>query len=240
VNSLKDYFEKVRNMNEITFFESRDIEMKAFIFDFDGTIADTLPVCFYAFQSVFKEFDQKDLTPEEIMNMFGPSETGIIRENLNHHNIDEAIELYYSKYEEKHEELVYNSEVVHEFLSLLLRDGYRLGIVTGKARKSLELSLKKLNLNDYFEVIITGDDVECPKPHPEGVLKAIRMLGVNKDDAVFVGDSDADIAAGKAAGIVTIGVHWLPTVQTATFTVKPDHFITSFESFKQLFNLVKV
>jgi pyrophosphatase PpaX len=215
-------------------------ELKAFIFDFDGTVADTLPVCFYAFQSVFKEYDQKDLTPEEIVNMFGPSETGIIRENLNHHNIDEAIELYYSKYEEKHEELVDNNKVMHEFLSLLIRDGYRLGIVTGKARRSLELSLKKLNMNDYFEVLITGDDVEYPKPHPEGVLKAIRMLGVNKVDAVFIGDSNADIAAGKAAGIVTIGVHWLPTVQSAAFTVKPDHFINSIESFKQLFNLVEV
>lgn len=36
--------------------------MKAFIFDFDGTVADTLPVCFFAFQSVFKEYDQKDVT----------------------------------------------------------------------------------------------------------------------------------------------------------------------------------
>lgn len=211
--------------------------MKAFIFDFDGTVADTLPVCFYAFRSVFKEYDQRELTTQEIVNMFGPSETGIIRGNLNHHNIDEAIELFYSKYEEKHEELVYNSKMMHEFLSLLKGDGYSLGIVTGKAKRSLDLSLDKLNMKSYFDVFISGDDVDQPKPHPEGILKAIHMLGVNKDEVAFIGDSDADISAGKAAEVLTIGVHWLPTVQSATFKEEPDHYMDDIQTFKQLFNI---
>ncbi|WP_081742054.1 MULTISPECIES: HAD hydrolase-like protein [Bacillaceae] len=58
------------------------IDIKAVLFDFDGTLADTLPVCFLAFESVFKKFDERDVTTEEIKSMFGPSETGIIRENL--------------------------------------------------------------------------------------------------------------------------------------------------------------
>ena len=72
--------------------------MKAIIFDFDGTLADTLPICFYAFQSVFKEFDDIDVSTDEIKAMFGPSETGIIKENLKDVNHDHAIELYYDVY----------------------------------------------------------------------------------------------------------------------------------------------
>lgn len=72
--------------------------MKAVIFDFDGTLANTLPICFKAFQHAFKEFDHKDLSSEEIKAMFGPSETGIIRQNLVHANKDAAIERYYEKY----------------------------------------------------------------------------------------------------------------------------------------------
>lgn len=64
--------------------------IRAVIFDFDGTLANTLPICFYAFQHVFKEFDNKDLSSEEIKAMFGPSETGIIRDNLSHINKEHA------------------------------------------------------------------------------------------------------------------------------------------------------
>jgi pyrophosphatase PpaX len=213
--------------------------MKAFIFDFDGTVADTLPVCFYAFQSVFKEYDQKEVTEKDIISMFGPSETGIIRENLTHHNTDEAIERYYLHYEEKHEELVDNNQQMHDFLSLLKEDGYLLGIVTGKAKRSLDLSLEKLGMKKYFDVFISGDDVDQPKPHPEGILKAIEMLGVSKDDVAFIGDSDADISAGKAAKVVTVGVHWLPTVQSSTFKEEPDHYMKDIQTFKQLFKINK-
>src|SRR4051812_10652018 len=90
--------------------------MKAIIFDFDGTLANTLPICFYAFQHVFKVFDNKDLTSNEIKEMFGPSETGIIRNNLSNINKEDAIEYYYEKYSELHNDLV---EINLEILNLL-------------------------------------------------------------------------------------------------------------------------
>ncbi|MFD1019683.1 HAD family hydrolase [Thalassobacillus hwangdonensis] len=197
--------------------------MKAIIFDFDGTLADTLPVCFYAFQSVFKEFDDKEITSDEIVSMFGPSETGIIRENLKHSNHDEAIERFYEKYSEKHTELVLENKEVADMLQFLKREGYKLGIVTGKARRSLVISVGHLKLDDAFDVIITGDDVVDPKPHPEGLQKALKLLGVTKEEAMFIGDSDADIQAGKRAEVLTIGVQWLPNYQAPSFSVEPDY-----------------
>src|SRR5699024_7600848 len=112
------------------------------------TLADTLPICFYSFQAVFKEFDNIDLTEDEIKSMFGPSETGIIRENLIHSNHDQAIELYYEKYNEQHRELVLDNQKINDLLLQLKSAGYRLGIVTGKARRSLLISLECLKMND--------------------------------------------------------------------------------------------
>ena len=63
--------------------------------------------------------------------------TGIIKRNLTHHNIDEAIETFYSKYEEQHEKLVKDNQEMHERISLLKGDDFHLGIVTGKARRNL-------------------------------------------------------------------------------------------------------
>ncbi|WP_099363725.1 HAD family hydrolase [Fredinandcohnia onubensis] len=207
--------------------------MKAIIFDFDGTLADTLPVCFYAFQSVFKEFDNIEVTPDEIKAMFGPSETGIIKENLMESNHDKAIELYYEKYSEKHQELVVENQEINDLLLLLKREGYKLGIVTGKASRSLLISLDCLNMNGIFDVIITGDDVTIPKPHPEGVNKALAQLNIKNTEAIFLGDSDADILAGKEANVHTIGVQWLPNYQTLEFSVQPDEKLSSVNEFIQ-------
>jgi pyrophosphatase PpaX len=192
-----------------------------------------LPVCFYAFQAVFKEFDNIELTSDEIKAMFGPSETGIIRENLMDLNHDKAIELYYEKYSEKHRELVLDNEEINDLLLLLKREGYKLGIVTGKASRSLLVSLDCLSMNDIFDVIITGDDVILPKPHPEGVNKALAQLNIKNNEAVFLGDSDADILAGKQANVHTIGVQWLPNYQTLEFSVQPDQMFSSVNEFIQ-------
>ncbi|MEH7384823.1 HAD family hydrolase [Bacillus sp. JJ1521] len=207
--------------------------MKAIIFDFDGTLADTLPVCFYAFQAVFKEFDNFEVTSDEIKAMFGPSETGIIRENLMDSNHDKAFELYYEKYSEKHQDLVLKNEEINDLLLLLKREGYKLGIVTGKASRSLLISLDYLNMNNLFDVIITGDDVTIPKPHPEGLNKALSQLKIKNTDAIFLGDSDADILAGKQANVYTIGVQWLPNYQTIKFSVQPDQMLSNVQEFIQ-------
>lgn len=205
--------------------------IKAIIFDFDGTLANTLPICFYAFQHVFKEFDNKDLSPEDIKSMFGPSETGIIRENLSHANKEQAIELYYEKYLEGHSQLVKYNKEIDELIKYLRNKGIKLGIVTGKATRSLDISLRVLQLENLFDVIITGDDVTKPKPHPEGVVKALSILDVERDEAIFVGDSDADIKAGTEAGVYTVGVQWLPDYQTATFMEQPNTIFTRITDF---------
>ncbi|MEW9503407.1 HAD family hydrolase [Jeotgalibacillus marinus] len=196
-------------------------------------LANTLPICYYAFQVVFKEFDNRDLSSEEIKAMFGPSETGIIRENLTSLNKEQAIEMYSAKYFEKHSQLVEQNTDIDHLIRYIKDMGMKLGIVTGKAKRSLDISLKALGMEERFDVIITGDDVEKPKPHPEGVNKALSLLGVQNDEAIFIGDSEADILAGVQANVYTIGVQWLPDYQTSDFVTKPNQVIKSINEFKQ-------
>ncbi|MGE8206046.1 HAD family hydrolase [Heyndrickxia sp. NPDC080065] len=210
--------------------------MKAIIFDFDGTLANTLPICYYAFQTVFKEFDNKDLCSEEIKAMFGPSETGIIKENLLNINKEQAIELYYEKYSENHTKLVKQNSEINDLIRYLIGKGLKLGIVTGKARRSLDISLKAIQMENFFDVIITGDDVIKPKPHPEGVKKALSLLNVKNNEAMFIGDSDADIHAGIQANVITVGVQWLSDYQTLEFSIDPH---SSFNSVSEFIDFLK-
>ena len=211
--------------------------MKAIVFDFDGTLANTLPICFNAFQNVFQEFDKRDLTSNEIKEMFGPSETGIIRNNILHPNKEEAIEYFYAKYAESHKSLVKADPEILGLLTSLKDAEIKLGIFTGKAKRSLDISLQALNMEGLFDVIITGDDVVNPKPNAEGLMKALSLLKVENSEAIFIGDSDADIIAGLRADVYTIGVQWLPEYQTSAFTQQPNLILKSVMEFKSFFKV---
>jgi len=207
--------------------------MKAIVFDFDGTLANTLPICYYAFQKVFNKYDNKNLTTNEIKEMFGPSETGIIRKNLSNPNKEEAIEYYYAQYSKLHNSLVEVNSEIRGLLTSLREENIKIGIFTGKAKRSLDISLKALDMEGLFDVMITGDDVLKPKPDPEGLLKALSLLAVENFEAIYIGDSDADIVAGLQANVYTIGVQWLSDYQTEEFKEQPNSIIKSVIEFKQ-------
>lgn len=195
--------------------------MKTILFDFDGTLANTLPVCFKAFQDVFRSFDAVELTDKDIVKMFYPSETGIIRNQLKHPDVEAAIECYYASYSEHHTKLVEKNGDIQVLLETLLAGGYQLGIITGKAQRSLDISLQALDMHSYFDVLISGDDVTKPKPDPEGIKLALQKLDAHKGGAIYLGDSDADLIAGQRAQVQTGEVHWLRGYQP-TLTVEGD------------------
>lgn len=193
------------------------------VFDFDGTVADTLPLCYYAFQQVFRTFDQRELTAEDVAGMFGPPETGILNQHLaNQARMADAVEWYYRTYEDSHQTHVIPFEPVHQLLQDLNRDGYRLAVCTGKGRRGLEISLHQLGLQGLFEVTITGDDVAEPKPHPEGLLAIMQRMPRDGGAMLMVGDSDADIEAAKRAGIQSVRVDWFSSIPRE-FQTAPDY-----------------
>jgi phosphoglycolate phosphatase-like HAD superfamily hydrolase len=62
------------------------------------------------------------------------------------------------------------------------------------------------SINIFFKTIITGDDIQSPKPSPEGLEVALRNLDKQAGEAIYIGDSTADYEMAKAAGVYFIGV----------------------------------
>ena len=85
--------------------------------------------------------------------------------------------------------------------------GWLLSIATGKARRGLEHFLLTHGLQSHFTGTQTADDAPS-KPHPRMVLNCLAATGVEPRDAVMVGDTEFDMAMGRAAGCRTIGVSW--------------------------------
>lgn len=90
-------------------------------------------------------------------------------------------------------------------LEALRAGGLRLAIYTGSQGESFA-PLERSGLLEFFEIVLTGADVEERKPHPEGVLRCLEALGVAPADAAYIGDSVPDMGASQAAGVRAVGV----------------------------------
>jgi len=199
-----------------------NLQKTTYIFDFDGTLADTLPLCFDCFRKVFKQFNNIEMTNKEIVKSFGPSEERIIEKNLiNKADTSKAIDMFYTLYLQQHDSFITRKEIdqVLNLLDNLKSNQKKIGMVTGKGRRVLEMSLDKLGLGNYFDAMITDDDVINHKPDSEGLLKTLKVLDSSPEEAVFFGDGNADIGADKNAGVTTVGVRWF---SENSFELAPD------------------
>ncbi|MBG9786717.1 HAD family hydrolase [Brevibacillus laterosporus] len=196
------------------------------LFDFDGTIADTLPAIFTAMRHTFYTFLQEEYSDQQIIELFGPPEAGIIQNKIPPEKYDDALQCFYEKYVDEHRELVTPAPLL-TMLETFQQAGIQMGIITGKGRRSADLSLEALGLTHYFPIIIAGDEVSKHKPHPEGILHAMKHFQAYPENTLYVGDSQADITAARAAGIYAVGVNWFPASQSnGIFDPSPDVLFT--------------
>jgi phosphoglycolate phosphatase/pyrophosphatase PpaX len=179
------------------------------VFDFDGTIANTLPLIYQSFNTVLEPRIGRILPDAEIRSHFGPPDQVILGRYVDEAERETAFAEYIELYERDHNEHVYLYDGMYELLQKCKAEGIRVGIMTGKSRVSANISLRDLKIEQFIDVLVAGDDVVMPKPHPEGVIAALAQLGHNvAEKGVMVGDSAADTYAGRSSGLYTIGVTW--------------------------------
>ncbi|MFT8871211.1 MAG: HAD family hydrolase [Sporolactobacillus sp.] len=209
--------------------------LETLLFDFDGTLANTLPLTIYGMQTVFAQYDGRRLSATDIIAMFGPTEDGMIKKNLhNKEQVQAAIACYYDIYASEHRQYVERDTAIIELLELLKRRQLSVGIITGKSRRSYRLSEDALGLSRLVEHVITGDDVVHPKPNPEGIIQMIENFHANPATTIYIGDSNSDVVAGKAAGIQTAAVQWMALSQSGSYPAGPDYFWTDVRELIQL------
>ncbi len=200
--------------------------LKAVIFDMDGTLVSTQPLITFCIANVSKKYLKRRLSAQDSLWKFGPPARNIIAAfggRLPTVPIQDSVHDYHSCYREN---LLGKAILLPEIPQLLrdLRDsGRRLSVVTTEERPLAEHCLETFALEDYFEVIVAGDDVVNPKPDPEGILLALRRMNVTARESMIIGDSATDILAGKKAGISTGAALWHPQWKGNVVDAGPDH-----------------
>jgi pyrophosphatase PpaX len=182
--------------------------IQAMIFDLDGTIGDTLPVCFAAYRRVFREFLNRDFTDEEIAATFGPNEEGIFRAVVPD-RWQVARERYLRAYEDAHTLCPDPFPGIEEALRLLKAHGIRMGVVTGKGLESAAFTLRQFGLLAYFDSIEPGDPARAIKP--QAIRRLLAEWGVPATHAAYIGDVAYDVEAAREAGVIPLAAAWAAT-----------------------------
>lgn len=204
--------------------------LKAVIFDFDGTIANTLPICIGAFTKTIAPVINRTPTVNEIYSYFGPTEEGIFLKHFPNQS-QELIQTYLKHYAELHTEETALAPGLIEIIRALLQKGVRVGLVTAKGPKSCKISLDYYQIANVFETIEVGSPTNLDKS--EKIAKAMKTLNVTPQETAYIGDSPKDITSSHEAGTLAWGAAWFNTAKPEKILENnPDEIFYTIEEFK--------
>jgi len=197
--------------------------MQSLIFDFDGTLINTNDLIIDTLKKVAKDKLNQTLDQNKITEMFGLTIDEQMR-ILDPEGEEELVDYYFDLYLKRIESETFLFKDIESLLKTLKKLGYNLYILTNNNTNDTKKSLKRLNIINYFDDLITTDDVKMGKPDPEGLEILFKNNNLKKEEALFIGDSPHDIEAGKRFNIKTVLVGW-SMFDLEDFDVKPDFII---------------
>ena len=131
----------------------------------------------------------------------------MILKELCKENYDDARKDYYKYYKENHS-IAQSYDGIRELLIELKKANVLLSIYTGKGRTSSLITLDELGLIEFFDLIVTGDDVKNHKPSPEGIVKFLEKFNLDPSQVLMIGDAPSDIIAAQMSGVEIASVVW--------------------------------
>jgi pyrophosphatase PpaX len=177
------------------------------LFDLDGTVIDSGAIILASMRHAAKEVLGTEVPDEELMAAVGGPGLEAQMHALAPDRVEELVSVYRAHNEPLHDGLACCAGI-DDVLVRLKDEGRRLGIVTAKRRKTVELAFDQVPIAHLFETVVGGDETERHKPDPEPLFLALERLGAGADDAAYVGDAPFDIKAAKTAGLFSVGVTW--------------------------------
>ncbi|MDF2379590.1 MAG: HAD family hydrolase [Candidatus Gracilibacteria bacterium] len=176
------------------------------LFDLDGTLVYSLGLVWECMTNAAKAVGG-EITDRKAWNLtIGTGVEKTLAPWVPADRLNEAIELYLSEFHKRTEDGVNMHDGVFDLLQKLQTRKCVMGVVTGKRQYSAEDTLQKKGILSFFDVVIGADTIPFQKPAPQPVQEALQRLEKNAESAVFIGDSEHDITAGRLAGVKTIGV----------------------------------
>ena len=180
---------------------------RAYLFDCDGTIVDSMPLHYIAWKTALAEWNC--IYPEDLFYAWGGKPTREIISDLNKMNgLSMPVEAVAVRKEELYFALLPQLQAIPEVMEIIEAEQGRIpfAVVSGGRRNSVERSLSVLGLMGRFETIVGSEDYVNSKPAPDAFLVAATRLGVAPADCLAFEDTELGIAAATAAGMATVKI----------------------------------
>lgn len=196
--------------------------LRCIIFDMDGTLTQTNQLIYDSFNHIAEKYRGKRFSEKEITAMFGPPEEGALLAVVRPQELETAMKDYLSFYRSQHERLARLYPGIEEILKFIKLRGRKLALFTGKGIHTTTITLEEYHLKEYFDYVVTGNDVKNHKPSSEGIRKIMDHFALRPDEVLMVGDAVSDIKASNEAGVRIAVVLWDSYGKEKVLQMEPD------------------
>lgn len=188
--------------------------IKACIFDLDGTLTDTIDSLAYSVGETLKEMGLKPITKAQCQSFVGNGAKYLLDKalraagNTDADRLNEAMEIYGRIFDENCTYHVTAYRGIERMIEKLKEKEVKLAVLSNKPHRQTVKVAQEIFVGDVFDALQGQQEGIPRKPSPEGIYAILEKLGVSKEECLYVGDSEVDVATGTAAGTKTVSVAW--------------------------------
>ncbi|MFZ5390850.1 MAG: HAD family hydrolase [Patescibacteria group bacterium] len=182
-------------------------KIKGVLFDYNGVIVNDLGACGRAECDVIYALGGQKLSMAYWFKHIHQDwqkfylDHGVPKNNLS--KVHNTMDRYYKNYEK----YIKINPGVKSLLKQLQLKGLKMGILSAASGGIVKSGLKRFGLDNYFSFIVSGKDVAKPKPHPEGLLKSVKLFNLSPQEVIYVDDMPKMFAVANKIGFKTVGFY---------------------------------
>lgn len=200
---------------------------KNIVFDIDGTLLDTEYAVLHSMQDTLANLWGKEYPIEELKFALGITGVDALQQ-LGIEDIPQTIDLW-NETMVKYADTVTLFPGIKELLESLSELGCSIGIVTSRIQSEFEKEFYRLGILPYFQTVVCADDTEKHKPDAAPLLKYMELSGADRQETLYVGDSQYDGQCAENAGIDFSLAVWgshSRTVKAKYYLEEPDNLLS--------------
>lgn len=185
------------------------LPFKGVIFDMDGTLLESTEADYRAWEKVFNDYNQ-ELPFEKYAPMLGVKSADVIKNEIGISGEEDVKRILKEKFD-YFVEYVNNNPIkpvfaAEKFLKSLAKYEVKVALATSSRQEKMEMVLTQLNFMQYFDAIVTGNEVAHGKPAPDIFLLAAKRLGLEPIDCMVVEDGPIGVASAKSANMKCVAI----------------------------------